>query len=590
MTLFFCKLRNNIILESDINLAERELKTFFKEIYPLNKAEDLVNHINLPLNCAMNNIRTQGIIGYVVKNNNTDIDEIVTKLSFIQEIWCLAEHLKNKKFLSAPWSIKCQYVNFEIIMIIPLMAAAEILSCLNTNVVSRQDIKDLALSLANLKKPVNLRFKSSINRKNTSNPHVHSLHKYKAKFFPRMIRSCLISIYQDIPKTSEGEIRILDPFVGSGTTIIEASFLGFNSLGIDIDKLSCLISLAKLEVLNKSSLQDIESFINQKEIEDSPLFADSLSSSSSNYSFPKKIIKKFERWGNLDKKKEYENEITKWIQSIKRIQNEELRLIMYICLSDVLTRKFNIRMLGTGVGRFALEIGKTSISSLMKSNLRYLLKTVSLCRTLKSAYNLSFGKSDIICDDATQLPLLSSSFSIILTSPPYLPASSGRENYLVGKSISIKALGLMSDDEIENVEAKSVGSMKNELRLNFDDLPNQVVDLYLWLKSDSLRAIKAVPTAVYYQQLKQALNESYRLLLPQGVAIYIIGKESVFYKYSTREILYQVKCDEIFQEIAEQVGFIIQEKIDIQLDKKNKNARPRSLDSYYESIFFLRKN
>ena len=48
-------------------------------------------------------------------------------------------------------------------------------------------------------------------------------------------------------------------------------------------------------------------------------------------------------------------------------------------------------------------------------------------------------------------------------------------------------------------------------------------------------------------------------------------------------------CDEIFKQIAHSVGYEIIETIDIELDKKNKNARPRSLDKFYESAIILRK-
>ncbi len=54
--------------------------------------------------------------------------------------------------------------------------------------------------------------------------------------------------------------------------------------------------------------------------------------------------------------------------------------------------------------------------------------------------------------------------------------------------------------------------------------------------------------------------------------------------------MYLVSCDEIFKEIAQKVGFEISEMIDIELDKKNKNARPRSLDKFFETAIILRKN
>jgi hypothetical protein len=177
----------------------------------------------------------------------------------------------------------------------------------------------------------------------------------------------------------------------------------------------------------------------------------------------------------------------------------------------------------------------------------------------------------------------------VVTSPPYLPASSGREDYLVGKSIAITALGLMHPEAIALSEMQSIGSMKANGAVRIDRLPAEVQDLYSWLKGNELRRIKADPVALYYQDLRDALGETYRVLIPGGLAIYIVGKESVFYSYKSRTILYTVPCDRIFLQIATDSGFVVEGKIDLELDKKQGNARPRSTDDYFESICILKK-
>jgi ubiquinone/menaquinone biosynthesis C-methylase UbiE len=244
--------------------------------------------------------------------------------------------------------------------------------------------------------------------------------------------------------------------------------------------------------------------------------------------------------------------------------------------------------MGTGVGRFALEIAKTSLDTLMNSNFKALVHSSYVVKALIDSYNLVPQSTEVVNGSAVKLPHKSNSISIVITSPPYLPASSGREDYLIGKAISNIALNLMSDVEIEDAETKTVGSMKWSVD-NVEGLPKSVYELYDWLINDELRSIKAKPTLAYYASLKEALKENFRVLLPNGLAIYVIGKESVFYRFSDREVLYKVECDKIFIELAKSCGFVIDEQINVELDKKNKNARPRSLDSYYESVFILRK-
>jgi hypothetical protein len=77
----------------------------------------------------------------------------------------------------------------------------------------------------------------------------HHLFRFPAKFHPPVVRQ-LIQDY-----TEEGE-TILDPFCGSGTLLVEASVLGRNSIGIDIDPLSVFVTNVKVHALRKASIED----------------------------------------------------------------------------------------------------------------------------------------------------------------------------------------------------------------------------------------------------------------------------------------------------------------------------------------------
>ncbi len=72
----------------------------------------------------------------------------------------------------------------------------------------------------------------------------HWFYPYKGKFHPQMIRALLNFI-----GAKEGD-TILDPFVGSGTTTLEAQILEINSIGIDVSPVCVLISKAKSESVN----------------------------------------------------------------------------------------------------------------------------------------------------------------------------------------------------------------------------------------------------------------------------------------------------------------------------------------------------
>ncbi|MGB3976835.1 MAG: DNA methyltransferase [bacterium] len=79
--------------------------------------------------------------------------------------------------------------------------------------------------------------------------HVHRLHPYKGKFIPQLVEYFLDSHTDDFKKNvffSEGDI-VLDPFCGSGTTLVQSNELGMHSIGIDISAFNALISNVKID-------------------------------------------------------------------------------------------------------------------------------------------------------------------------------------------------------------------------------------------------------------------------------------------------------------------------------------------------------
>jgi len=72
---------------------------------------------------------------------------------------------------------------------------------------------------------------------------VHGLHEYKGKFNPQVARAIL-----NIFRISAGA-RVLDPFCGSGTSLIECAHLGIRSVGLDLNPLAVFLANAKLLAL-----------------------------------------------------------------------------------------------------------------------------------------------------------------------------------------------------------------------------------------------------------------------------------------------------------------------------------------------------
>ena len=78
--------------------------------------------------------------------------------------------------------------------------------------------------------------------------HVHRLHPYKGKFIPQLVEYFLNRYFK------KGDI-VLDPFVGSGTTLIQANEMGIHSIGIDISEFNTIITEVKFANVNLIELQ-----------------------------------------------------------------------------------------------------------------------------------------------------------------------------------------------------------------------------------------------------------------------------------------------------------------------------------------------
>ncbi len=78
--------------------------------------------------------------------------------------------------------------------------------------------------------------------------HVHKLHPYLGKFVPQLVEVFLERYF--VPGAS-----VYDPFVGSGTTLVEANVFGANSVGSDVSAFNCLLSRVKVTQYSLGALE-----------------------------------------------------------------------------------------------------------------------------------------------------------------------------------------------------------------------------------------------------------------------------------------------------------------------------------------------
>lgn len=286
--------------------------------------------------------------------------------------------------------------------------------------------------------------------------HVHRLHPYKGKFIPQLVEYFLDSHINTFKKEiyfKPGD-TILDPFMGSGTTLIQSSELGLNSIGIDVSDFNCLISKVKvgkydLAMLDKKARdicfktrefsQDVfdDSFDEQlkeklnefnKKYFPNPEFKNKVCKgiirNEEQYGeeklkqFLKDNKEFFETNGTKDKsgllnEKEMNNFLNKWfskrvrqelfyyIKLLREIENEDLKNVMRIILSRTArscratTHSDLATLTEPQIGPYYCRKHKklcTPINSIVKHLIRYTYDTI------KRLYEFSKLKKNIYCN------------------------------------------------------------------------------------------------------------------------------------------------------------------------------------------------
>ena len=325
----------------------------------------------------------------------------------------------------------------------------------------------------------------------------HDYHKYPAKFIRLIKENILI-----------GDL-VCDPFMGSGTTLVEAIVNGRRAYGTDINPVAVLISKAKTTPIEPAYLKgqishllgDIKSSMGMKHLGQMSL----LTSNDVDINIPDNS--RLEYW--FPEKQRMDLAII--LSRINQIEDQDVKVFSLCAFSNILK----------GCSRWMKKSVKPTIDkekviddaykSFARQTRRMMIKNDEFWKIL--------GAKDFDCVvdnvDAYKMRLKDDSVSLIVTSPPYVTS------YEYADLHQLTAIWLGYADKVSEFRSKFIGSIQKDDHLSIDLYSNLGRKTVTELRQIDKREANGVER--YFFEMQLCFQEMHRVLKVGGTAFIVIG-------------------------------------------------------------------
>jgi len=388
---------------------------------------------------------------------------------------------------------------------------------------------------------------------NGKREYTHGIFKYPCKFIPKVPRWFLKKYSSE--KTSKH--GVLDPFVGSGTTLVESSILNFPSYGIDFDPLSHLLTKTKSVEFSGFELEKIEEIVN--------LIEDRLFSYNHAGSTLKKFIPDYSKLNHwFSEKAIFDLASIKYLidyYTENRIEEkgsarEKIKNYLLINFASVIRRSSkadNSSPKPYIPGN--IEIDEKDARKLFINSAR---KNIEGFRRFSSEVESNSG-AEMIGDDARNVDLKGKKgIHLAVTSPPYINAF----NYVRSLKLENIWLDFVDHDQLQKLHKKQIGteripaSVYNE-KVPSTGLKNLDSKLHNIYQEDPRRSHTV---SKFFDAMEDNLQEIRRSLVPGGYYCLVVGRNKIRgEQINTPEILKKLAA-EIGYEVVEEISYVIQDR------------------------------
>ncbi|MGD0159796.1 MAG: hypothetical protein ABSB89_05805 [Candidatus Bathyarchaeia archaeon] len=601
---WYFKLFNSIKEKHEISFAQLELTSLFGNVDPVKNFSDILE--TTPFSHFRNgDVRVQDFFahelpygechGFLANTDGMrDVSHLVMRLAYTREFFAVTESSDSSGILGQAFSqgvegknvehfAKDNYVLLRFITNQYFLEKSQYISKLSRNEEEAKNNAESLLSFLTGKldripatetMQIGKRLEDYFSiREEPSLYLTHYMHPYKGKFHPKMVRAFLNYAF---PK-SVG--MVMDNFAGCGTLLVEATLMGLDSTGIDINPLSALmcnvkcdslyIPVAELRKNMDGYLRDLSSNLLSYESQSSgssllvpPSYEKETVEKRKN-SLPAKLISVFSEPKTID-------HVIVAHELIKNVKNEKIRDFLLLALSGAISDLARRR--------------KGKLLDVLQDRLRNLYLRIYIFDKLNQVVKIKLGKSRTYAADTRDMTMVENeSIDAIVNSPPYSTALDYIKN-------DYPQLILLELTDIPRLETNMIGnprfkiysqSLLDEIRTNSSDyahLPEAAKDIVSTLIRYG-RAKEAMRTYKFFKDMYLALKEMHRVLKRGSKCVIVIGNNH--YKLDGSYAV--VKNDDVLKQMATTIGFQ-EDRIIIRELEKSQAGMIR-----YESILILEK-